>query len=298
MVLIEPVGTFIDIVGSNIELFGVLCLSITIIFYSLFVLAHLIINYNRLTNKRLAIVIIVLTEVIAVAELQLLVKVLAPSNYLSFDLIINTINATALIYSFVALNRNERFDELLGIKPKKEKIIPKENKENNTKRQKLKKGSVYLIPEAKTGYEIFTENVMHGDSGLVITKEIPERIRTEHKLKKTPIIRLDANFTKKIRIDDLISKITEFLSETGEEGIVIIDCLDRILTSMSFETTFKIIQVLRDKASKHNNLIIISVNTDIFERKELAMIEEETEQLPKDKNIDEQNKDNKQEEKS
>ena len=280
MVLIEPIETFVNIVGNNIELFGVLCLTITIIFYSLFVLAHLIINYNRLTNKRLAIVIIVLTEVIAIAELQLLVKVLAPSNYLSFDLIINTINATALIYSFIAINKNERFDELLGIKPKKENITTsKEKKDNTTKRHKLKKGHVYLISETKTGYEIFTDNVMHGNNGLILTKDIPEKIRTEYKLKKTPIIKLDANFTKKIRIDDLISKITGFIRETGEEGIVMIDCLDRILTSINFETTLKIIQILRDKASKHNNIIIISVNTDIFEKKELAMIQAETEQL-------------------
>ena len=65
----------------------------------------------------------------------------------------------------------------------------------------------------------------------------------------------------------------------NKDGILVIDCLDRIMTSIDFNTLLKIVQILKTQSIKNNSIIIISINPEIFEQKQLALIEQETEIL-------------------
>jgi hypothetical protein len=276
MELVQPVSDFVGIIHEHSGLFAVLALSLGIMFYSIFVLGYLIFNYKKIENKKMGLIIILLTEVIAVAELQLMVKLLSTSNYLSFDLIIHLINAVALVYSFFILNRDEGWSHILGIKPIKEKNISKSDKKYD-----VKKGYSYIIKEtkAKKGFEIFKDHVLHGENGLIITKEIEDRIRKEYNLEKTPIIEISAKFSRNMRFEEFLGKITTFIRETQNEGIIIIDCIDRILTNMEFSTVLRMVQILRDECTKNNTILLYSLNPNIFEQKQLALIEAETEPL-------------------
>ena len=280
MALAEPVSNMIEIVGDNAGLFIVIALSLAIIFYSLFVMGYMLFNYKKMGNKRMALILVILTEVIAVAELQLLIKILSTSNYLGFDLVIHVLNATAMIYSFLVLNKNEGITQLLDIGQKNNKEEPAS--ETLGKKKKIAEGYVYLINEKKPlkAFEIFRKKTGQGKQGLAITKEIPERIRKDYKInEEIPVMELSANFTRKTRIEDIISKITKFIEDTNKDGILVIDCLDRIMTSIDFNTLLKIVQILKTQSIKNNSIIIISINPEIFEQKQLALIEQETEVL-------------------
>ncbi|MCK5373585.1 MAG: DUF835 domain-containing protein, partial [Candidatus Aenigmarchaeota archaeon] len=141
----------------------------------------------------------------------------------------------------------------------------------------LEHGKIHIVIEKqpKKAYDMFVDQVCYGKKGAVITIEPKDNIRKKYGLKKTPIIEISADFTRYMRIEHIQHKLVEFIKKTQSDGVIIIDCVERLITNTSFSEVYHMIQVLRDYTSKNNSILILSLNKDTLEKREIALLERE-----------------------
>lgn len=139
----------------------------------------------------------------------------------------------------------------------------------------LNPAEMYLSEERDSrGYGLFVDYVKHGHPGLCITMEPAERIRDRHGLKKTPIIEIRSRFTRTLRLEELGSQIAVFMKK-ARRGIVMMDCFERIMTRTSFDDALKLLQDLRDVTARSSSIFLLSINPDILDKRQLALVRSE-----------------------
>lgn len=189
-------------------------------------------------------------------------------------------HASALFDSKLLISHPKRSAILdkLDIKTRKEK-------RSRTKAKfDLKAGHLYLVKErrADRSFEVFTDLVTHGVSGLCISRSLPNMIREEHGLRKTPIVWLTANETPQEKclpptdIPRLHLAITDFI-EKAPEGVVMMDGIEYLITNNNFATILKLIQLLGDKVMLHRGRMIVPVGPGAIGDKEMGLLEKEME---------------------
>ncbi len=140
---------------------------------------------------------------------------------------------------------------------------------------------LYLIKEddENHAHELFISTLNRGFAGLGIVRENPKEIKKKYNLEKTSFIWLTNIKVKgtpcETNIDNLFELISEFVKK-GEKSVVLIDRLDYILTENKFEDVIKKIHSLKDLASTHECIIIVSLNPELIEESILKPIEAET----------------------
>jgi archaellum biogenesis ATPase FlaH len=72
--------------------------------------------------------------------------------------------------------------------------------------------------------------------------------------------------------------ITDFINK-GKDSIVILEGLEYLIAQNNFDIVLKFIQTLRDLVLLENSRLIIPLNKDAFNQKELAQLEKELEVL-------------------
>ena len=170
--------------------------------------------------------------------------------------------------------------EKLDIKTRKEKRARSKAKFD------LKGGHIYIIKEKKANrsFEVFTDLVTHGVPGLCISRSMPDIIREEQGLKKTPIVWLTNNEIAKEKclpptdIPRLHLAVTDFL-EKAPDSVVMLDGLVYLITNNSFSTILKLVQLLSDKVMLHNGRMIIPMVSSAISPKEMGVLEKEMEIL-------------------
>jgi len=162
-------------------------------------------------------------------------------------------------------------------------IIPVSEKATTDKEKYfLKKRQCYLVKEktSKISYEIFVDMATHGAQGLVITRKLPEEIREKWGLKKTPIIWLTSNLTSDGNcinpsgIAKLSSSIMSFIVK-ADDGVVLIDGIEYLVSQNNFKSILNLIQLLNDKIMLSSSRIIISLDPMTLSERELHYIESE-----------------------
>jgi len=150
----------------------------------------------------------------------------------------------------------------------------------------------YEIPSSKSfiiyekkyekSFEIFKDLVTHNISGLAITRTPPGSIKKAYDLEKTPFIWLSkiegVNAISPIYLNSLMNLITDFINK-GKDSIVILEGLEYLIAQNNFDIVLKFIQTLRDLVLLENSRLIIPLNKDAFNQKELAQLEKELEVL-------------------
>jgi len=145
----------------------------------------------------------------------------------------------------------------------------------------LDAGKLYLIKQddENHAYELFINALNKGFAGFGIVRDDPKKIKKKYDLQKTSFIWLTNNKIEGIpcetNIDNLYSLISEFVKK-GQKSVILLDRLDYILTENKFENVIKKIHALKDLASAHECIIILSVNPILLEEQHLKAIEAET----------------------
>ena len=87
------------------------------------------------------------------------------------------------------------------------------------KRYPLEKGHIYAIKEEfpDKGYEIFYDQITHGNFGLCITKLPPDNIRQRHGLSKTPIVYSTFIDTDNAILPKNMSELLIVISDFGQK---------------------------------------------------------------------------------
>lgn len=145
-------------------------------------------------------------------------------------------------------------------------------------------GRSFIVYENKyeKSFEIFKDLVTHNISGLAITRTPPESLKTIYDLEKTPFIWLSKiegpNTISPIYINSIMNLIKDFI-ENAKESVIILEGLEYIISQNNFDIVIKFIQALRDLILIENSRLIIPLNKDMFNRKEITQIEKELDVL-------------------
>lgn len=260
--------------------FVLIFLSLCTILYSLVLILFLATNFRKFIYKGFVIIILLLIFLFWVSEFEKVFTLAYGSTYLirMFQVLLRLAAVGLMLYSlsdFIKISQD--LSKAFDVKPvveKKEKVKAK----SRERAGRLKPGYSYLVDESKPikAYKLFDDCLAEEKHGLVITKESEARIRQEHKLQKTPIIEITADFTRTMRLENLLFKVDEFV-KTSKKAVILIDCVDRFVTNIGFDDVLHFIQNLRDIMMKNNSILIISTNSSIFETKQVGLIKAELE---------------------
>lgn len=171
-----------------------------------------------------------------------------------------------------------------GLKYKFVPIVPVTEDECEIKsilRHMLERGHSYLVSEEKPvkSNEIFLELVKHGVQGLYITRRNPREIREKYKLAKTPILWLSSLKTREKNIDptnilELSHTIKEFIRKT-DDGVVILDGLEYLITQNNYNDILQFIQSLNDSIAMSNSRLIVPLDPSAVDNRQLHLLKRE-----------------------
>ncbi|MEW6592312.1 MAG: DUF835 domain-containing protein [Candidatus Hadarchaeota archaeon] len=162
-----------------------------------------------------------------------------------------------------------------------ERISPSIEKSTSKKPEfELGAGRGYLVKIADRGADFFVHQVMHGVSGLWITKADPAKVRARYGLKKTPTIWMSfrnvAGALSPLNLDEIARKISELEKKT-RGGVIFIDCLDLIKTVNGFDSTMKFVKGVGAINKASGWALLFEADANVFTREQMVEIERELE---------------------
>ena len=152
-----------------------------------------------------------------------------------------------------------------------------EKTKGNKQKYILNRGAGYSITEERLdkSYEVFTDQLLQGAFGLCLSKFQPNRVRDTYGLERTPIIwvafRENDNTVSPKDLDAMESIIFDFLNR-AERPVILIDCFSEIRLTNGIDRTINWLQRIAAACREKNCILLISVNPDIVNKKELAAI--------------------------
>lgn len=152
---------------------------------------------------------------------------------------------------------------------------------------RLPGGSIYLVPspDPDSSFGLFVGQLREGRSGLCITRTLPAALRRKHPLGETPVLWLSHQSSPEsidpFRMELVASTISDFLSKNAA-GTVWVDGIEYLVTQNGFVNVLKWVQRLRDQVAMHDAAMLLALNPQAFEARELSFIQRETKELPKD----------------
>jgi len=155
-------------------------------------------------------------------------------------------------------------------------LKPEETRDNKQK-YILDRGISYSITEERLdkSYEIFTDQLLHGNFGLCLSKFPPKTVRDTYGLERTPIIwvafRENENTVSPKDLDTMESIIFDFLNR-AKRPVILIDCFSEIRLTNGIDRTINWLQRIETTCKEKNCILLISVNPDIVDKKEFAEI--------------------------
>ncbi len=171
-----------------------------------------------------------------------------------------------------------------GFKYKFLPIVPVTEDEGEIKsilRHMLEKGHSYLVNEEKPvkSNEIFLDLVTHGVQGLYITRRNPRDIREKYGLRKTPILWLSSLKGQEKNIDptdllELSHTIKEFVKRT-DDGVVILDGLEYLITQNNYKDVLQFIQSLNDSIVVSNSRLLVPLDPSTLDSQQLHLLRRE-----------------------
>lgn len=145
----------------------------------------------------------------------------------------------------------------------------------------LKRGYTYLVEEerSKKSYLLLTSCLEKGSPGFCVTRNYPDKIRSQFGLpEEVPILWL-SNVGKKdsVRPKDLEKlslNLEQFLSK-NTHGVILLDGLEYLITNNNFITVLRLIQSLRDQVAINQSIFLLSVNPSTLEKHQINLLERE-----------------------
>lgn len=158
-------------------------------------------------------------------------------------------------------------------------IVPKlEEIEQTEQKYSLEEGIKYIIKEKKAdkSYEIFKDQLMHGRFGLCLSKFHPKKVRDAYGLERTPIVwvtfRESENTVSPRDMSAMESVVFDFLTQ-AQKPVIFIDCLNEIRLANGIDKTVHWLHRIASICKDKDCILLLSVNPDLWQEKELAVIE-------------------------
>jgi len=145
---------------------------------------------------------------------------------------------------------------------------------------RLKAGTSYLLKEDRPvkGYSLLKGGMSYGAHGLCVSKYPPEIINKRYDPIHPSILWLTfkENGLSPKKLDILKKRVSTF-EKIYPESIVLLDCFDQIVYANGFALAFSLLKYLKENSRVKNTNLILSINPDSLDKKQLAEIEKELE---------------------
>ncbi len=146
-------------------------------------------------------------------------------------------------------------------------------------------GTAYLVIEDRPAecFRLFARVAGNGSGGLVITRANPKRLRGRFHLDSVKIMWLtdregDAGETVPPVLERIFYEIEDHMKKTSR-GAVLIDGVEYLVSSNSFESVLKFLRNLVDHVSESRHTLLLSVGRGTLKEQELKVLEREMEVL-------------------
>ena len=154
-----------------------------------------------------------------------------------------------------------------------EKTVPSE--------QDLWEGEIYLVTEGgeERAQKIYKKMIEKEHSGLYITRENPRHIKERLNITECEFIwitqsKSEPEYQTVSGIQDLSISVGDFL-EKNKNSAIILDGLQYLIANNNFQLVHKLIQQLRDKISITDSIMLIPINPDTLEERQLPLLKAE-----------------------
>ncbi|RLF94877.1 hypothetical protein DRN45_02420 [Thermococci archaeon] len=144
----------------------------------------------------------------------------------------------------------------------------------------LEPGYSYLIKEEKpfVAFDIFVDQVTHGNRGLCITRQHPSKVRVNYGLKRTPILWFSQtgaeNSIDPSNISKLVHTIRNFVKE-NKGSVVLLDGVEYLKLQNDFNLVMKYLNMINDIIMAEEAKLILPVNPKTLTENEMAYMERE-----------------------
>jgi len=195
-----------------------------------------------------------------------------------------------------ALNRVVAFSQLMGqpVSLDLAKEVLKELREGEAIRagarleeagRGIQPGHAYLIEEDRPDHAFALLRRALGTEarGLIVTRQNPKRVREKHDVAAYRILWLTERESTAVEtippsLERIIHVIEEFMKE-GERGAVMIDGVEYLVSSSSFDAVLKFLRRLIDHTSESQFVLLVSASTKTLKEQEIKNLEREMEVL-------------------
>ena len=149
----------------------------------------------------------------------------------------------------------------------------------------LRLGTGYVIYEknAEESIGIFKDYLNRGEFGLLVSRRFPQQIKEKYNLKNIASIWLSTSEGEDTWIDPcnlsrLHHVITDFI-RNRPMSFVLFEGFEYIMIRNSFYTALRFVQSIMDEITLRRSHLLLSINPDAFEKRELALIRRELTEL-------------------
>jgi len=144
----------------------------------------------------------------------------------------------------------------------------------------LEPGYSYLIKEEKpfVAFDIFVDQVTHGNRGLCISRQHPSKVRVNYGLKRTPILWFSQTSTDNSidpsNISKLVHTIRNFVKE-NKGSVVLLDGVEYLKLQNDFNLVMKYLNMINDIIMAEEAKLILPINPKALTENEMAYMERE-----------------------
>ncbi|MFQ5985931.1 MAG: DUF835 domain-containing protein [Thermoplasmata archaeon] len=143
---------------------------------------------------------------------------------------------------------------------------------------------LYLLKEARPGlsYRLFVRFLRENRAGLLISRRHPSRVKKEEALGPARHVWLSHTPGEGVHnptaLAGLNRLIDGFLKENGP-SVVLLDGLEYLMLHNEFARTLLFVEYLNDLVEPYPTIVILPVNPEALDAKELALLERNLEVL-------------------
>ncbi|MBU7044862.1 MAG: response regulator [Theionarchaea archaeon] len=141
-------------------------------------------------------------------------------------------------------------------------------------------GRSYLVEEKtpEKSYTMFLKQLSQGVKGLLLTRTHPRFIKKQYNFEKTPFIWLSTTASEEFKsttdLTEISLSVKHFISIT-EKSIILLDGYEYLASKMGFTVMLQFLQSLNEFVSSHDSILLIPVDPETLNQKELRILERE-----------------------
>ena len=177
--------------------------------------------------------------------------------------------------------KNKR-DSLVDEAPA-EALEPKQGKDQGLK--DLDQGTTYLLLEDRPHKSIqyFKKQLGTGSRGLFITRSNPKKIQKEHELGAADLcwltgVKASEDVKSVSGLQELSILVSNFIDE-DKASVILLDGLEYLVSNNDFPIVLRLVQQIRDKVSTAESVMVIPLNSNALDAKQLTLLERECQTL-------------------